>query len=188
MAQELALLLHMAGARLLNACAASGISPASYARPFDSAWLDLSKGLGCPIGAVLAGSRAFIEQADRWKHRFGGAMRQAGIIAAAGLYALDHHVDRLIEDHRNALLFAAQICGLPGVRMLFDQTETNLVFFDVSGSGRAAAEIAYALAGRGVRIGVESQYVMRAAFHLDISTEMSGTAAKALEHVLKRPA
>ena len=94
------LLLHMDGARLMNAVVESGVDAARYAAPFDSLWIDFSKGLGCPVGAALAGSAAFIEAAWQWKQRLGGAMRQSGIIAAAGLYALDHHVARLAEDPR----------------------------------------------------------------------------------------
>ena len=96
------LAVHMDGARILNAVVASGIAAQRMAAPCDSVWLDLSKGLGCPVGGVLAGSRAFIDEAWRWKHRLGGALRQSGILAAAGLYALDHNVERLAEDHANA--------------------------------------------------------------------------------------
>jgi threonine aldolase len=183
-ARENGLALHMDGARLLNACVASHIAPKAYAQLFDSVWLDLSKGLGCPIGGVLAGSATFIQQANRWKHRFGGAMRQAGIVAAAGLYALEHNVDRLATDHRNAQQFAAGIRELPGVRLRFDPVETNLVFFDVSGTGRTASDIARSLAEHGVRIGVESPTLMRAVFHLDVSAAMSDQAGAALKAVL----
>src|SRR5262249_27693603 len=96
------LMCHMDGARLMNAVVASGTSAARFARPFDRVWLDLTKGLGAPVGAVLAGSAAFIEQAWVFKQRLGGAMRQAGIIAAAGIFALEHHVTRLAEDHERA--------------------------------------------------------------------------------------
>lgn len=183
-ARDLNLALHMDGARLMNACVATQVSAESYAKPFDSVWLDLSKGLGCPIGGVLAGSAEFIQQANRWKHRFGGAMRQAGIVAAAGLYALEHNIDRLAEDHCNARLFAEQIRELPGICLRFDRIDTNLVFFDVSDSGKTSAEIARGLAEYGVRIGVESQSLMRVVFHLDINTSMVGTAAEALKAVL----
>ena len=101
-AHEKNLIMHMDGARLLNAVVASGHKASEFSKPFDSLWLDLSKGLGCPIGAVLAGSKNFIEQAWQWKQRMGGAMRQAGIVAAAGVYALEHHVNRMVEDHDNA--------------------------------------------------------------------------------------
>ena len=175
--------LHMDGARLLNAVVASGVTASEYAAPFDSVWLDLSKGLGCPVGGVLAGSATFIEEANVWKHRFGGAMRQAGILAAAGLYALDHHVDRLAEDHANARLFADLIAPLRGIRLDQAIVETNLVFFDVSGTGLTASAIATRLKERGIRIGIESNSQMRAVFHLDVNATDARTAAEALSAV-----
>lgn len=183
-AQANGLRLHMDGARLLNACVASGVPASRYAEPCDSVWLDLSKGLGCPVGAVLAGSRHFIEEANRWKHRMGGAMRQAGILAAAGLYALEHHVDRLAHDHANARKFAAAIAGLPGIRLLFDDTPTNLVFFDISASGLNTRELSQTLMKKGVRIGVESPHVMRAVFHLDIDEQGTDLAIDTLRLAL----
>src|SRR5512147_2693009 len=106
---------HMDGARLLNAVVSTGTPARAFAAPFDSVWIDLTKGLGAPVGAVLAGSRAFIEEAWRYKQRLGGAMRQAGIIAAAGLYALEHHVERLADDHERARRLARGLAELPGV-------------------------------------------------------------------------
>src|SRR5438477_5148697 len=103
-AHDRGMLTHMDGARLFNAQVASGISAKEFAATFDSVWIDLSKGLGCPVGAVLAGSSDFIKRSWRFKHMFGGAMRQSGIIAAAGIYALEHHIDRLADDHDNATL------------------------------------------------------------------------------------
>lgn len=168
-ARERRLKLHMDGARLMNAVVASGVDAKTYAAPFDSVWLDISKGLGCPIGGVLAGSAAFIEEANVWKHRFGGAMRQAGIVAAAGLYALDHNVKRLAEDHANARAFAGFLAKIPGVKILNPEVETNLVFFDVAETGWTAAEINRRLIEQGVRIGVESARTMRAVFHLGVT-------------------
>lgn len=184
-ARENGLLLHMDGARLMNACVASGITADRYADPFNSVWLDLSKGLGCPVGAVLAGSQSFIDEANRWKHRMGGAMRQAGILAAAGLYALSHHIDRLADDHANAKRFAASITDLPGIRLLFDEIHTNLVFFDISDSGLNTRELSQALMMKGVRIGVESPHVMRAVFHLDIDEHGTDLAIEALRFALR---
>ena len=109
----------------------AGVSRAT----FDSLWLDLTKGLGAPVGAVLAGSRAFIEEAWVFKQRFGGAMRQAGIIAAAGIYALEHHVERLAEDHERARRLAAGLAELPGIAVDAERVETNIVIFDVRGTG-----------------------------------------------------
>ncbi|HET6518232.1 MAG TPA: threonine aldolase family protein, partial [Geminicoccaceae bacterium] len=141
-AGEHGLALHMDGARLMNAVVASNAAAREHALPFDSAWLDLSKGLGCPVGAVLAGSADFIEAAWRWKQRIGGAMRQAGIIAAAGVFALEHHVARLAEDHANARAFAGRIAGVPGILVEPERVQTNIVFFDVAGTGLGAPEIA----------------------------------------------
>jgi len=105
-ARKCGLASHMDGARLLNACASAGVTPAAFCSEIDSVWIDFTKGLGAPIGAVLAGSKAFIAEARRYKHIFGGAMRQAGIAAAGCLYALDHHVTRLAEDHEHARIMA----------------------------------------------------------------------------------
>jgi threonine aldolase len=178
------LLLHMDGARLLNAAVAAGVSASDYAAPFDSVWLDLSKGLGAPVGGVLAGSRDFIAAANVWKHRFGGAMRQAGIIAAAGLYALDHNVERLAEDHANARDFGARLAALPGIRLDTENIETNLVFFDVGGAGLSAQAISEKLLARGVRIGVAGETRMRAVTHLDVSADNIREAAEVMAEIM----
>ena len=138
-AREAGLHCHLDGARLMNAVVASGIPAHEYAAPFDSAWICLTKGLGAPVGAVLAGSSAFIDRAWRFKHQFGGAMRQAGIVAAAGIYALENHVDRLAEDHANAGHFAELIAKIPGIGVDLDSVQTNMVFFDTGESGVSAA-------------------------------------------------
>ena len=124
---------HMDGARLLNACVATGIAADDMTTGWDSAWIDFSKGLGAPIGAVIAGSRDFIDEVWRWKQRLGGSMRQAGICAAACTYALDHHVDRLAEDHANARALARGLAQISGIEV--QQPETNLVFFKPDGAG-----------------------------------------------------
>ena len=160
----------MDGARLLNASVAHAVAPARFAGRCDSAWLDLSKGLGCPVGSVLAGSQAFIDEAWIWKHRLGGAMRQAGLLAAAGLYALDHHVERLAQDHDNARRFATAISELPGVSLAFDKVETNIVFFDVSATGQTANQIAAKMRAHGVRVGPVNERLLRAVTHLNVST------------------
>ncbi len=183
-ARDRGLLLHMDGARLMNAVVASGVEAKDYAEPFDSVWLDLSKGLGCPVGGVLAGNKAFIREADRWKHRFGGAMRQAGVLAAAGIYAMDHNVARLNDDHRHARLFAAELKRISGIGLQSPEIETNLVFFDVRQTGLDAPEIARRLLKRSVRIGVESKYSMRAIFHLDVDAAGVELALTALREAL----
>lgn len=171
MAHRYGLVTHMDGARLLNAVVATGIPAATYAEPFDSVWIDLSKGLGCPVGAVLAGSRDFIKDARRLKHLFGGAMRQAGIIAAAGVYALQHHVARLADDHVHAKMLAQVLAALPTVNLNPVDVETNIVIFDVVAADRSANEIAEALEKEGVRVSVVGRTRLRAVTHLDISRQ-----------------
>ena len=181
------LALHMDGARLMNAAVASGVSAQDFAAPFDSVWLDLSKGLGCPIGGVLAGSTEFIEEAWTWKHRFGGAMRQAGILAAAGLYALDHHVDRLAEDHANARLFADRLSEVPGIVLDPPEVETNLVFFNMEQTGPSAKEVSDRLLENGIRIGIEGEFRMRLVTHLDVDRKDIEEAAEVLTNVILHP-
>ena len=183
-AQAHCLLLHMDGARLPNAVVASGVSAAKMSAAFDSSWLDLSKGLGCPIGGVLAGSKAFIEEVWRWKHRIGGALRQSGILAAAGLYALDHNWDRLAEDHANAKRLALLAADIKGIKLMYPKTETNLVFFDTSGTGRSAKDISDAVMQKGVRIGAMGPTRLRAVTHLDVSAADIEVAAKALREAV----
>ncbi len=160
--------MHMDGARLLNASVAMGLMPRDYAAEFDTTWVDLSKGLGCPVGAVFAGSSDLIEEAWRWKHRLGGAMRQAGVLAAAGLYALENHVERLAEDHENARRLAAEFSDIPGLASKWGEPETNMIFLDVRDSRLDAAQWAGALLHEGISIGVESTHELRAVTHLDV--------------------
>ncbi|MDA1101806.1 MAG: threonine aldolase family protein [Proteobacteria bacterium] len=178
------MITHMDGARLLNAVVASGTSAREYGQYFDTLWLDLSKGLGCPIGGVLAGSADFIEQAWRFKQQMGGAMRQAGIIAAAGVYALEHNVERLAEDHENARAFCRAIAQIPGIKLIFDRCDTNLVFFDVAGTGLEAAEVDKRLRARDVHIGAMGPTLMRAVTHLDVNAEQLAEAAGILREVV----
>jgi len=177
---------HMDGARLLNACAATGISARDYAAGYDSVWIDFSKGLGAPIGACLAGSREFIERAWVIKQRLGGAMRQAGIVAAGALYALDHHVQRLTEDHDHARMLANGLAALPGVLLDAATVETNIVFFrlDVVHLGFDAHEFSRRLAVRGVRIGAFDDCTLRAVTHLDVSAADIGRCLVAAAAVL----
>jgi threonine aldolase len=174
---------HMDGARLMNAVVATGVSARDYAAPFDSAWIDFTKGLGAPVGAAIAGSREFIAEAWRLKQQMGGAMRQAGIIAAGGVFALRHHVKRLAEDHANARRLAEGLAALPGVKLDPSTVETNLVFFDVTGALDAAAVVERLLA-RGVRMGALGPRTIRAVTHLDVSAEQVERALVAARAVL----
>ncbi len=173
---------HMDGARVMNAVVASGVEAVEQARGYDSVTFCLTKGLGCPVGALLAGSREFVEEARRYKHLFGGAMRQAGIIAAAGLYALDHNVARLAEDHTNAKLLASGLAEIPGIEV--EQVETNLVFFDVAGTGLTAAEVVARLGAHGVRMGANTRTRIRAVTHLDVTQADVERAVAVAQEVL----
>jgi len=182
-AKEHGLACHMDGARLMNAVVASGTAAADYARPFDSLWIDFSKGLGAPVGAVLAGSRDFVHEAWRVKQQIGGAMRQAGIIAAACLYALDHHVERLAEDHANARVLAEGLAEIPGIELDPTTVETNIVWFEVRGR-MSAADLATALRDQGILIGSYGQTRMRAVTHLDVTRAEIDTTLRALRRIL----
>jgi threonine aldolase len=160
---------HMDGARLMNACVASGIAAKEMAACYDSVWIDFTKGLGAPLGAVLAGSAQFIDAAWRWKQRLGGSMRQAGICAAACIHALDHHIDRLAHDHRNAKILARGLRQLPGVAV--EEPETNLVFFDPAGAGLTAPKLIQRLRLQGVHLSLLGGRV-RACTHLDVTEAM----------------
>ncbi len=182
-AREHDLLLHMDGARLMNAVVATGVSAAEFAAPFDSVWLDFSKGLGCPVGAILAGSNEFIHEAWQWKQRMGGAMRQAGIIAAAGIHALDEMVDRLAEDHENARWFAEALGNIPGIRVE-EGVDTNMVFFNIEGTGVTAEDFSSRLIeGHGIRIGANDRFRMRAVTHHDVARNDLEQAAAAVREV-----
>jgi threonine aldolase len=168
-AREAGLAVHMDGARLMNAVVATGTPARSLAAPVDSVWLDLTKGLGAPLGAVLAGSRAFLQEAWIHKQRLGGALRQAGIVAAAGLHALEHHVERLAEDHARASELASGLAELPGIAVDPAAVETNIVIFDVRGTGMSGEEFgARTLASHGVRFSVLGPAAVRAVTHLDV--------------------
>ena len=167
-ARQKGLATHMDGARLLNAVVATQTSAKDFASCVDSVWIDFSKGLGAPMGAVLAGSKEFIAEARRYKHMFGGAMRQAGIIAAGCLYSLDHHVQRLQEDHKNATYLARRLSQIEGVTVKDTSPDTNIVFFDVSEMGIDTAIFLNLLQKHGVKMGTVGKSI-RAVTHLDVS-------------------
>jgi threonine aldolase len=173
---------HMDGARLMNAVVASGVTARDWAQSFDTAWIDFTKGLGAPVGAAIAGSREFIAEAWRCKQQMGGAMRQAGIIAAGGVFALRHHVERLAEDHANARRLAEGLAGLPGLKLDPASIETNLVFFDLTGPLDASTAVERLLI-HGIRMGALGPRTIRAVTHLDVSAagiERALTAARAV--------
>src|SRR5215831_1957157 len=160
---------HMDGARLLNATVATGIPAAEMAAGWDSAWIDFSKGLGAPIGGVLAGTREFIDAVWQWKQRLGGSMRQSGICAAACIHALDHHVDRLADDHANARALARGLSQISGIEV--QEPETNLVFFKPDGAGIPGDKMVAALRQRGVMLAMMDGRI-RACTHLDVTAAM----------------
>ena len=173
---------HMDGARLMNAVVAAGIPAAEMVAGCDSVWVDFTKGLGAPLGAVLCGSASFIDMAWRWKQRLGGSMRQAGICAAACLYALDHNIDRLAEDHANAKALARALAQLQGVAV--EEPETNLVFFDTTDTGLTADELAARLRKEGVTLSTMGRYRARACTHLDVDLAGIETAIQAIRSAL----
>jgi threonine aldolase len=185
LARERGMQTHMDGARLFNACVATGISAREYAQPLDSVWIDLSKGLGCPVGAVLAGTKEFITRAWRFKHLFGGAMRQSGILAAAGIHALEHHIERLRDDHANAALLAKGLAAIKGVRVENPQPQTNIVFFDIAATGMSGRDFHAKTQSAGVRLW-GSGTRMRAVTHLDILNADIERAVQAVASVLGR--
>jgi threonine aldolase len=175
---------HLDGARLMNAVVASGDEPAAWAAGFDTAWIDFSKGLGAPAGAVLAGSAGLIEEAWRYKQMLGGALRQSGILAAAALHALDHHVDRLADDHEHARLLADGLAELDGVEIAPATVETNIVIFGVHDAHAFAGRMAEA----GVEVGVLDARRVRAVTHLDVDRAGVETALSAAHDALAVPA
>jgi len=183
-ARELDLRVHLDGARVLNAATALGVPAAEIGRRFDTTTLCLSKGLGCPLGALVAGSAELMVAARRAKHLFGGAMRQAGIVAAAGVYALDHNVERLADDHARARRLGEAWAGAGlGVDPL--QVETNFVFLDVGPLGLTPAEATRKLDDAGVRLSdTVHPTILRAVTHLGISDEDVDRAAELVPQAL----
>jgi threonine aldolase len=167
-AREAELALHLDGARVFNASVCSGVAVHELARPFDSVSFCLSKGLGAPVGSLLCGSSRFIARAHRFRKMFGGGLRQAGILAAAGLHALDHHVKDLADDHARARRLADGLRGLPGIGAV-PEPQTNIVVFEVAG-GTPAPAFVERLRQRGVLLGAISPSWVRAVTHRDVDT------------------
>jgi threonine aldolase len=180
------LALHLDGARLWNAVVASGIGARQWARHFDTVSVCFSKGLGAPVGSALAGPRELISRARRIRKLFGGGMRQAGVLAAAALFALDHHIDRLADDHRHARILAQAIADTPGLRLDPPQVETNLVWFEVDPELGTAWEVAAALKERGVLVHASGRHTLRACTHLDVSAAQTERAAETIRQAVSR--
>ena len=171
---------HMDGARLLNATAARGIPAADYAAGWDSAWIDLSKGLGCPVGAVLCGSADFIREAWQWKYRLGGAMRQSGVLAAAGLYALEHHIGQLETDHANAQSIWRALSACDLFRFDPPQPASNILRFTFEPDTIDAEAFAARCMTEGVRVRAIGGNFIRATTHLDVSMQEAKSAAQTM--------
>ncbi|MBL8851769.1 MAG: aminotransferase class I/II-fold pyridoxal phosphate-dependent enzyme [Planctomycetaceae bacterium] len=178
--------VHLDGARLFNACLARDYQPQVVAQHADTVTICFSKGLGCPMGAILAGSHEDVQSARRARTLFGGALRQAGIPAAACLYALDHHVARLADDHANARRFAAGVAAIPGIRIDVPAVETNLVFFEIDAAWGTAARFAETLAERGIKMYDVGPQRLRACTHLDVDRAGIEHAITAIRDVLAR--
>jgi threonine aldolase len=179
------LVMHLDGARLWNAVVASGIPARKWASHFDSVSVCFSKGLGAPVGSALAGSRDVVTRARRIRKLYGGGMRQAGVIAAAALYALDHHIDRLGDDHRNARTIAAAIVDTPGLQLDPPEVETNLVWFRVDPKLGSAQRIVGILKERGVLVDDAGPQTIRACTHLDVAARQAEQAAETIRTTLR---
>ena len=184
-AQSQNLKVHLDGSRVFNAATALGIPVGEITQHFDSVTLCLSKGLGAPLGALLLGKSDFIEAARRWKHTFGGAMRQSGIVAAGGLYALEHHLERLANDQENAKRLADGLSQIPGVR-LDPAPETNIVYFNVQETGLSGVDAQEKLRTEGVCASYITGTRLRFVTHLDISPAQIELAILACHRALKK--
>ncbi len=173
---------HLDGARIMNACIATGTTPALYAEHFDSATICFSKGLGAPVGSALAGSKEFIARAKRFRKMMGGTMRQAGILAAAAIYALDHNVQRLADDHANAALLVELLSDCSHIAAR--KPETNLVFFEIDPNWGSAKKVQEEAARHGIWVIAMGPQIVRAAIHLHIDGDDINRAAKVLGGIL----
>lgn len=175
--------VHLDGARFLNACIAGGYKPADFASHVDSVSMCFSKGLGAPVGSIVAGSVDFAKRCHRFRKMFGGAMRQSGILAAAAIYALDNNVDRLVEDHRNARLLAEKISEVPGIKVDPKAVVTNIVVFDIDERYGSAATFATMLEKLGVRMLQFGPTALRAVTHLDVDRAAIEKAGQIIQDV-----
>jgi threonine aldolase len=177
--------MHLDGARLLNACVATGLTPRDYAQYFDSCTLCLSKGLGAPVGSLVIGSQSFIERTHRFRKQFGGGMRQAGILAAAGIYALEHNVERLAEDHLNAKRLARGIADIDGLDIDVDAVVTNILYFHIRQASLTVGTLLERLKTAGVLMLGTGPNSIRAVTHLDVSKEGIDRAIEVLQHAVR---
>jgi threonine aldolase len=182
-ARTLGLRCHLDGARLMNACVATGALPTDYTRHFDTVSMCFSKGLGAPVGSVVAGDAGTMQRVRTLRKRFGGAMRQSGIVAAAALHALEHHVERLAEDHENARVFAGGIREVSGIHLDLAEVETNMVFFEVDPSIGSAADHCKAAEQEGVRMLPVGPRRVRAVFHLDVTRAQAEEASAVIRRL-----
>jgi len=173
------------GARLWNACVAAGISPAQYAAPFDSISVCLSKGLGCPAGSLVVGPKAFIKRVHRLRKMVGGGMRPIGFLAAAGRYALEHHIDRLEEDHRKAKRLAHGLAEIKNIKINPTEVETNILYFDVSPAEKTAQEVVLACRQKGVLLHATGKTRIRCVTHLDVSFADIDHALQVIDKVMR---
>jgi len=185
-AHQNGLLMHLDGARLWNASVASGIPLRTWADQFDSVSVCFSKGLGAPVGSALAGPRDFVARARRIRKLFGGGMRQAGVIASAALYALENHIERLAEDHRNAQVIAQAISDTPGLRLDPPEVETNLIWFEADPDLGSARDVSQVLKEHGVLINNSGKRHLRACTHLDVSASQAERAAETLRRAVRQ--
>ena len=179
-ARKLGVRTYLDGARLFNTAAATGLSLAELGAPADLVSVALSKGLGCPVGSLIAGRKADVDRAVRVRRMFGGAMRQSGIIAAAGLYALDHNIARLSEDHANARLLAEGLAGVRGVDLDLATVQTNIVIFRMAEGAPDAATVVARAKEKGVLVGAFAARTLRAVTHLDVTRDQARRASEVL--------
>ncbi|MGQ9504103.1 MAG: low-specificity L-threonine aldolase [Thermogutta sp.] len=182
-ARSAGLRIHLDGARLWNAYVATGIAPSQWAQHFDTVNVCFSKGLGAPVGSALAGPRDLIAEARRHRKVLGGGMRQAGILAAAALYALDHHIERLAEDHANAKRLAMGLAEIPYIALMPIPVETNIILFDIAPEWGTAGAFSAALKEHGVLINATAPQRLRAVTHLDVTADDVKKALRAINHV-----
>jgi threonine aldolase len=178
--------MHLDGARLWNAIVATGVPGAEWGRHFDSVSVCFSKGLGAPVGSALAGTKAFIAKGRRIRKLYGGGMRQVGVLAAAALYALDHHVQRLTDDHRNAKVIAQAIADTPGLRLNPPEVETNLIWFEIDPELGTSTDVIAALKQRGVLVHPGGPQRCRACTHLDVSAAQAERVAETIRQAVRR--